>query len=88
MSKHQSFLSSIHSYTQGRGETERDVLSHMSFIPFYKSICSDNPAGKVSVVFQAALDKKTVAPESARAILHERYNRIRSIYKGYARHFL
>ena len=88
VSKHQSFLSSIHSYTQGRGETERDVLSHMSFIPFTSPYVLITPPGKVSVVFQAALDKKTVAPESARAILHERYDRVEHFYKGYARHFL
>ncbi len=34
VSRHQGFLDSIHSSGVGRGQTERDILSHKSFIPF------------------------------------------------------
>lgn len=81
VSKHQSFLSSIHSYTQGRGQTERDILSHMGFIPFANPYVQITPPGEVSLVFQAAVNKRTVAPESARAILQERYNQIAGFTK-------
>jgi hypothetical protein len=81
VSRHQSFLNSIHSSTQGRGQTERDILSHTSFIPFVNPYVLITPPGKVSVVFQATLDKKTVVPESARAILYGRYNQIAEFTK-------
>jgi hypothetical protein len=81
VSKHQSFLSPIHSSESGRGQTERDILSHQYFIPFASPYVQITPPGKVSVVFQAAVNRRTVAPESAKAILHERYNHIAEFTK-------
>ena len=81
VSKHQNFLSSLHSSESGRGQTERDILSHKNFISFASPYVQITPRGEVSVVFQASVNRKTVAPESARAILHERYNHIAEFTK-------
>lgn len=81
VSKHQSFLNSIHSSTSGRGQTERDIVSHQNFIAFASPYVQITPPGEVTVVFQAAVNRKTVASESARAILHERYNHIAEFTK-------
>lgn len=81
VNRHEGFLSLIHSSEQGRGKTERDILSHMSFIPFVNPYVQITPPGKVSVVFEATLDGKRIAPESARAILLQRYNQIAEFTK-------
>lgn len=73
VNKYQSFLDSIHG---SRGRIERDILSHKLFIPFVNPYVQITPPGKVSVVFQATLDGRRVAPESARAILLQRYNQV------------
>jgi hypothetical protein len=79
VNKHQSFLNSIHGTT--RGQTERDILSHKSFIPFVNPYVQITPPGKASVVFQATFDGKRIAPESARAILLQRYNQVAEFTK-------
>ena len=71
VNKHQGFLASVHST---RGQTERDVLSHKSFIPFVNPYIQIAPPGKASVVFQATLDGKSIVSENARTILLRRYN--------------
>ncbi len=76
VSRHQGFLDSIHSSGVGRGQTERDIRSHKSFIPFVNALVYINPPGKVSIVFQATVDGRKIAPENARAILHQRYNQV------------
>ena len=81
VNRHEDFLSLIHSSEQGKGKTERDILSHMSFIPFVNPYVQITPPGKASVVFQATFDGKTTAPESARAILLQRYNKIAEFTK-------
>jgi hypothetical protein len=81
VSRHQDFLDSIHSSGVGRGQTERDILSHKSFIPFVNALVYINPPGKVSIVFQATVDGRTIAPENARAILHQRYNQVAEFTK-------
>lgn len=79
--RHQGFLDSIHSSEVGRGQTERDILSHKRFIPFANALVYVNPPGKVSIVFQATVDGRTIAPEDARAILHQRYNQLAAFTK-------
>lgn len=81
VSRHESFLSSLHSSAQGRGKTERDILSHLSFIPFVNPFIQITPPGKVSVVFQATFDGRSVVPESARVILQRRYEQIAEFTK-------
>lgn len=80
-SRHQDFLDSIHSYIQGRGRTERDILSHKYFIPFANALVYINPPGKVSIDFQATVDGRKIAPENARAMLHQRYNEVAAFTK-------
>lgn len=79
--KHEEFLRLIHSSEQGRGKTERDILSHLSFIPFVNPYVQITPPGQVSVVFQATFDGRSVVPESARAILLQRYKQIAEFTK-------
>ena len=81
VSRHQGFLDSIHSSEAGRGQTERDILSHRKFIPFVNALIYINPPGEVSIVFQATVDGRKIAPENARAILHQRYNQVAEFTK-------
>lgn len=81
VNRHQGFLDSIHTSGRGRGQTERDILSHKTFIPFVNALVFINPPGDVSIEFQATLDGRRVAPNNARAILLQRYNEVTEFIK-------
>ncbi len=57
VSRHQGFLDSIHSSGVGRGQTERDILSHKSFIPFVNAL-----AGFHATAFSCASRSRMAVP--------------------------
>jgi hypothetical protein len=81
VNRHQGFLDSIHTSGRGRGQTERDILSHKTFIPFVNALVFINPPGDVSIEFQATFDGRRVAPNNARAILLQRYSEVTEFTK-------